>query len=118
MPPKKKERPPTNNKFPNTDPVNDAKTTPVNPACKANIEIINSTAFPNVAFNKPPIRGPLTIARLSVARPIKLEIAITVTEHIINIAILDQCKNDPTAVNGTPIMTRIVKIRFIPSLSN
>lgn len=70
-PPTKKERPPTNNKFPRTDPVNEANTTSISPARKAKIEIISSTAFPKVAFNSPPILGPDTIAKLSVALPIK-----------------------------------------------
>ncbi len=71
-PPIKKDNPPTNNKLPKTDPVKEANTTPINPAFNEKIEIMSSTAFPKVAFNNPPIRGPSTIARLSVARPIKL----------------------------------------------
>ena len=34
--------------------------------------MINSTAFPKVAFNSPPIRGPDTTAKLSVALPIPM----------------------------------------------
>jgi hypothetical protein len=77
--------------------------------------MISSTAFPNVAFNNPPILGPLTMARLSVARPIKLDKAMTVTEQMINIVMLDQWKIEPITVKGTPINTMIPKIRFISS---
>src|SRR5699024_11960887 len=67
--------------LPSTEPVKEAKTTPTNPAWSAKTEIISSTALPNVAFSSPPIRGPLTIAKLSVARPIKLDKAIRSEER-------------------------------------
>lgn len=53
----KEDNPPTSNKFPSTEPVKEAKTTSVNPAWSAKIEMISSTALPKVAFNKPPIRN-------------------------------------------------------------
>lgn len=69
-PPMKNDRPATRRRLPRTDPVSDASTMPVSPSRNAKIEMISSTAFPNVAFKRPPILGPAIIARLSVALPI------------------------------------------------
>src|SRR5690606_4611432 len=77
------------------------------------------TAFPNVAFNNPPTLGPLTIAILSVALPIKLESAIIATAHNKNIGMSDQLKIVPIKIKGRPITNINRKIRFIVSpLSN
>ena len=52
--------------------------------------MISSTALPKVAFNNPPILGPETIARLSVALPIKPANAIIVTQYTANIIVSGQ----------------------------
>jgi len=70
IPPIRKDNPPTNNRFPIIEPVKEASTIPIKPAFNENIEIISSTALPNVAFKSPPILGPITMAKLSVALPI------------------------------------------------
>jgi hypothetical protein len=54
-----KEKPATSNKFPKTKPVNEAKTIPSSPFFSEKNEIISSTAFPNIAWSNPPIRGPI-----------------------------------------------------------
>lgn len=74
--------------------------------------MISSTAFPKVAFSKPPILGPVTIAKLSVALPINPARAIIVKQYTTNIRTDGQCNKLPTIESGTPIKTKIVKIRL------
>ena len=50
-------------------PVMDAFTSSTNPACSATIAMINSAAFPKVAFSSPPSVGPVRAERCSVASP-------------------------------------------------
>src|ERR1044072_4666875 len=52
------------------EPVIEALTTLVRPFDRANSAMINSAAFPKVAFKSPPIPWPRCSARCSVARPI------------------------------------------------
>jgi len=111
-PPIKKDSPATSSRFPRTEPVKEAKTTSVSPSLKAKIAMINSTAFPNVALSKPPILGPATIAKLSVALPIKLERAMIVKQYTINMRMLGQCSNEPITDIGTPMKTARAKILF------
>ncbi len=66
----KNDNPATSKRLPSTEPVSEASTMPVSPSFKAKIDIISSTALPNVAFSRPPIRGPAIMARDSVALPI------------------------------------------------
>jgi hypothetical protein len=49
----------------------EALTTPLNPLARAIVAMINSAAFPNVAFNKPPTPSPILPANDSVERPIQ-----------------------------------------------
>ena len=53
------------------EPVIDALTTPVSPFESAIPAMINSAAFPKVAFNNPPRPSPTRAASSSVARPIQ-----------------------------------------------
>jgi len=111
-PPTKKDNPITSRRFPITEPVKEASTTPIRPAFNEKMEIINSTAFPNVAFNNPPIRGPATIVKLSVALPIKPERPIIVMHDRPNINMLGNFNNEPIKIKGKPMITTIRKILF------
>ena len=112
MPPAKNDTPSTSNKFPKTDPVKEASTMPIRPAFKVKNEMISSTALPNVAFSKPPILGPLTIARLSVALPINPDSAMMLAQLMMNIGISGQSLNEPNMISGTPMNASNVNIRF------
>ena len=112
-PPTKKESPATKSKFPNTEPVKEAKTIPISQAFSEKIEIISSTAFPNVALSKPPILGPITIAKLSVALPIKPATAIIVKQYTINMITSDQFRIEPITEIGNPIKTITINNLFI-----
>ena len=112
VPPTKNESPATNNKFPKTEPVKDANTTPTSPAFNEKMDMINSTALPKVAFKRPPILGPMTIAKLSVARPMKPASATMVKQYTMNMITLGQCNNDPMTDMGTPNRTSPKNILF------
>ena len=66
-------KPRTSRRLPAIEPTSDALTTSVSPSERAMTAMISSGAFPNVAFRKPPIPGPVWRARLSVASPISHE---------------------------------------------
>ncbi len=51
------------------EPVSDALTTSVSPACSAKNAMISSAMLPNVAFRMPPTCGPVSEPRRSVDRP-------------------------------------------------
>jgi hypothetical protein len=70
VPPATIANPSTKRMLPIIDPVIEALTTSCNPARRAMIAMINSAAFPNVAFSNPPIPGPRCSAIHSVALPI------------------------------------------------
>lgn len=54
MPPKKREVPRTRRRFETTDPKSEYFTNSILPLVSANIAMINSVAFPHVAFSNPP----------------------------------------------------------------
>ena len=68
--PARSENPRTSSRFPTTEPVSDPRTTSVRPSLTAIKAMISSGAFPNVAFRKPPMPGPVRSAACSVASPI------------------------------------------------
>src|ERR1700730_16629789 len=70
-PPSRMERPSTSRILPMIDPVIDALTTLVRPLESAMPAMINSAAFPKVAFSSPPSPSPTRAASSSVARPIQ-----------------------------------------------
>ena len=55
------EKPRTSRRFPTTEPVSDPRTTSVSPSFTAISAMISSGAFPNVAFMKPPMPGPVSL---------------------------------------------------------
>src|ERR1041384_2567480 len=70
-PPARMLAPSTRRMLPRIDPVSDALTTSVRPARRPWKAMIISAAFPNVAFNSPPIPAPIRSDKLSVALPIQ-----------------------------------------------
>lgn len=112
VPPIKKDNPATNNRFPKTEPVKEASTTPTSPAFKEKMEMINSTALPKVAFKSPPILGPMTIAKLSVALPMNPASAMIVKQYTMNMITLGQCSKEPMTDKGTPSTTSPKNILF------
>src|SRR6266850_6427900 len=71
VPPHKIDRPSTSRMLPMIEPAIDALTTLLRPFESAMTAMINSAAFPNVAFNNPPAPAPIRAANASVARPIQ-----------------------------------------------
>ncbi len=69
-PPNKNEKPSTSSRFPRIEPVSDAFTTSISSSRIRKIAMTSSVTLPNVAFSRPPIRGPACSASSSVARPI------------------------------------------------
>src|SRR6516225_8227377 len=87
MPPARIEAPNTSRTLPMIEPVIDAFTTPVSPLESAIRAIINSAAFPKVAFNNPPIPWPRCSASSSVARPIQPARGTTAKQEQMNKAV-------------------------------
>ena len=63
IPPLKKAHPRTSNMFDRIEPKSDCWTTRIIPLLSANIEMISSVAFPNVAFKRPPTVHTITCIR-------------------------------------------------------
>jgi len=69
MPPQRKHIPSTSSKLLKMLPKRLPCTTSTSPSLRANTDSIISTAFPNVAFSKPPTTSPLAMANSSVDQP-------------------------------------------------
>ena len=61
--------PSTSNRLPMIEPVSDAFTTSMRPACSAKKAMISSAMLPKVALRMPPTCGPVSDPRRSVERP-------------------------------------------------
>ena len=59
----------TSSRLPMIEPVSDALTTSVRPACRAKNAMISSAMLPNVALRMPPTCGPVRAPRRSVDSP-------------------------------------------------
>ena len=59
----------TSNTFPMIEPVMNALTTSIRPACRAKKAMISSAMLPKVALRMPPTCGPVSDPRRSVDRP-------------------------------------------------
>ena len=68
-PPTRMLAPRTSSRLPMIEPVSDALTTSIRPACSAKNAMINSAMLPNVALRIPPTCGPVSDPRRSVDRP-------------------------------------------------
>lgn len=86
-PPKKNAVPKIKSRFPIMEPVIDAFTISVSPACREKMLMINSVAFPKVAFNNPPSAGPVYPEISSVDLPINLARGMIASEARIKMTI-------------------------------
>ena len=68
-PPTRMLAPRTSSRLPMIEPVSDALTTSMRPACRAKKAMISSAMLPNVALRMPPTRGPVSDPSRSVDRP-------------------------------------------------
>lgn len=112
-PPKKKAIPRIKSRFPMIEPVIEAFTISVRPACRAKMLIISSVAFPKVAFNKPPRAGPVCVESSSVDSPIYLASGIIARDAKIKIAMGEKCVYSANRLNGTKIRRTLKKFSSI-----
>ena len=68
-PPTRTLAPITSSRFPMIEPVSEAFTTSISPACSAKNAMISSAILPNVAFRMPPTCGPVSEPSRSVDKP-------------------------------------------------
>ena len=91
------------------DPVIDAFTISVSPACREKKLIINSVAFPKVAFSNPPSAGPVCAEISSVDSPINFASGMIAREAKTNIAMGEECVYSANRLSGTK-MRKILKM--------
>ncbi|AKB50284.1 hypothetical protein MSBRW_1031 [Methanosarcina barkeri str. Wiesmoor] len=85
------------------EPVIDAFTISVSPACRAKKLMINSVAFPKVAFNNPPRAGPVRTEISSVDSPMNFASGMIASEAKTKIAIGEECVYSANRLSGTKI---------------
>lgn len=89
IPPLKKAHPRTRSMFDKIDPNSDCCTTRISPLCSAWTDIINSVAFPKVAFKRPPTRFGVQSIKLDIQplRQFILDYALNLSLSVIYLKI-------------------------------
>ena len=85
--------PSTSSRFPMIEPVSDAFTTSIRPACSAKNEMISSAMLPNVALRIPPTCGPVSDPRRSVDSPTTQASPRIAAADTTKITVLSACAN-------------------------
>ncbi|AKB81979.1 hypothetical protein MSBR3_1401 [Methanosarcina barkeri 3] len=89
------------------DPVIDAFTISVSPACREKKLMINSVAFPKVAFNNPPRAGPVCAEISSVDSPMNFASGMIASEAKTKIAMGEECVYSANRLSGTKIRNNL-----------
>ncbi len=102
-PPSSKLAPSTSSRLPRIDPVMEAFTKSSSPSRMATIVMISSAALPSVALSRPPMRGPVRSASISVLSPMRPASGMRATQARPNTAMGAHSSHPPMIASGAPM---------------